>query len=97
MALKKSDLESKLNALSRREVKPVELGTETSEEIFAKFSTKTGNVDGEILGGIGDRQAAVGELERADLPEVVGPAAGGLAHENGIHLVFQLDGVEDGG
>ena len=52
MALKKSDLESKLNALSRREVKPVELGTETSEEIFAKFSTKTGNVDGEILGGV---------------------------------------------
>ena len=52
MALKKLDLESKLNALSRREVKPVDLGTETSEEIFAKFSTKVGNVDGEILGGV---------------------------------------------
>lgn len=52
MALKKSDLESKLNALSRREVKPVELGTETSEEIFAKFSTKVGNKADEILGGV---------------------------------------------
>lgn len=52
MALKKSDLESKLNALSRREVKPVDLGTEVAEETFAKFSTKVGNVDGEILGGV---------------------------------------------
>ena len=52
MALKKLDLESKLNALSRREVKPVDLGTEVSEETFAKFSTKVGNVDGEILGGV---------------------------------------------
>ena len=52
MALKKLDLESKLNALSRREVKPVDLGTEVAEETFAKFSTKVGNVDGEILGGV---------------------------------------------
>ena len=52
MATNKLDLQTKMKALSRREVRPVELGTEVAEETFAKFSTKTGNVDGEILGGV---------------------------------------------
>ena len=52
MATNKLDLQTKMKALSRREVKPVELGTEVAEETFAKFSTKVGNVDGEILGGV---------------------------------------------
>jgi hypothetical protein len=52
MALNKQDLDTTLKSLTRREVKPLDLGIETSEEIYAKLKTKVGQKDGEILGGV---------------------------------------------
>jgi hypothetical protein len=52
MALNKQDLDTTLKSLTRREVKPLDLGIGTSEEIYAKLKTKVGQKDGEILGGV---------------------------------------------
>jgi len=52
MALNKQDLDTTLKSLTRREVKPLDLGIETAEEIYAKLKTKVGQKDGEILGGV---------------------------------------------